>query len=140
MKGIVGLAHNAYMVSDMKASLRFYVEQLGFRHVFSIPRNDGTPWIEYLQVTAGQFIELFYPENEMGGKSSYMHLCLRVESCEETCRELIEKGVAIDVMPNQGADKNIQMWIHDPDNNPIEIMQIDPDSPQAKADEEFLKM
>ena len=30
-------------------------------------------------------------------------------------------------------DKNWQAWIHDPDGNKVELMMIDPDSPQAKA-------
>ena len=137
MKGLVGIAHTAYMVSDMKASLEFYVNKLGFKHAFSIPNSKGEPWIEYLQVTEGQFVELFYPDRAVAGNSAYMHLCLRVESCEDTCAELMEKNVQIDVMPNQGADYNIQMWIHDPDGNPIEIMQISPLSPQAKADANF---
>lgn len=30
-------------------------------------------------------------------------------------------------------DKNWQAWIHDPDGNKVELMMIDPESPQAKA-------
>lgn len=138
MKGIVGIAHAAYMVSDMKVSLKFYAEQLGFKHVFSIPRADGTPWIEYLQVCEGQFVELFYPEHEIKSNSSYLHLCLRVKNCEETCADLEAKGVKIDVYPNRGADNNVQMWIHDPDNNPIEIMEIAPNSPHDLADKAYV--
>ena len=47
---ITGIAHAAYNVSDMKASLDFYVVKLGMKHAFSIPRDDGTPWIEYIKV------------------------------------------------------------------------------------------
>ena len=45
----------------------------------------------------------------------------------------MQAGVEIDVMPRQGKDLNWQMWIRDPDGNRIEIMQIDPNAPQAKA-------
>jgi lactoylglutathione lyase len=41
--------------------------------------------------------------------------------------------VEIDVEPKTGADNNTQAWIHDPDGNKIELMQISPDSPQAIA-------
>ena len=47
---ITGIAHAAYNVSDMKASLDFYVAKLGMKHAFSIPRDDGTPWIEYIKL------------------------------------------------------------------------------------------
>lgn len=135
MNGIMGIAHAAYNVSDMKASLDFYVGKLGFTHSFSIPRDDGTPWIEYLHVAPGQFIELFYSdEAPVGGY--YNHLCLQCEDCAETVKALIANGVEIDVMPNQGKDGNTQAWIHDPDGNKIELMQISPLSPQVKAEKE----
>ncbi len=130
---ITGIAHAAYDVSDMRASLEFYVTKLGMKHAFSIPRDDGTPWIEYLKLAEGQFIELFYSDGGFGGRSSYGHLCLQVPDCAQAERELITAGVEIDVAPCRGKDNNIQMWIHDPDGNRIEIMQIDPSSPQATA-------
>lgn len=134
MKGIMGIGHVAYNVSNMKASLEFYVGKLGFTHSFSIPRDDGTPWIEYLHVAPGQFIELFYSDEAPAG-GYYNHLCLQVEDCAAAVEALRENGVVIDVMPNQGKDFNIQAWIHDPDGNKIEIMQISPVSPQAKAEQ-----
>ncbi len=130
---IAAIAHAAYDVSDMSASLAFYVSKLGMKHAFSIPRDDGTPWIEYLKVAEGQFIELFYSKGGFQTPSSYSHLCLRVEDCEAAQRQLEAAGVAIDVPVKQGKDGNWQMWIRDPDGNRIEIMQISPDSPQAKA-------
>ena len=130
----VGIAHTAYAVGDMKKSLEFYVGKLGFTHAFSLTREDGTPWIEYLNVAPGQFIELFYADKPLGKNSTYRHLCLRVEDCAAAAVELAANGVEIDVQPKQGTDKNIQCWIHDPDGNPVEIMQIAPESPQAKFD------
>ena len=129
-----GIAHTAYAVSDMKASLEFYVEKLGFTHAFSLSKPDtGEKWIEYLRVAPGQFVELFYAEGEIGKNSSYRHLCLETADAYATAKELEARGVKIDVYPKQGSDKNIQCWIHDPDGNPVEIMQISPESPQAKA-------
>lgn len=133
MYGIKGIAHNAYNVSDMKASLDFYVNKLGFTHAFSIPRDDGTPWIEYLHIAPGQFIELFYADKAPEG-GYYNHLCLQVESCEETVKALMANGVAIDVMPSEGKDFNIQAWIRDPDGNKIELMQLSDRSPQHRAE------
>ncbi len=130
---ITGIAHVAYNVSDMKASLEFYVTKLGMKHAFSIPRDDGTPWIEYIKLADGQFIELFYSDGGFEGKSSYNHLCIEVPDCVKAADELKQAGVEIDVMPQQGKDLNWQLWIRDPDGNRIEIMQIDPDAPQAKA-------
>ena len=133
MNGIMGIAHVAYNVSDMKASLDFYVNKLGFTHAFSLLRDDGTPGTEYLHAAPGQFIELFYSDKVPAG-GCYSHLCLQCENCEETVKALMSKGVPIDCMPKKGKDTNSQAWIHDPDGNQIELMQISSSSPQAKAD------
>ncbi|MBR5985547.1 MAG: VOC family protein [Clostridia bacterium] len=130
---ITGIAHAAYNVSDMKASLDFYVAKLGMKHAFSIPRDDGTPWIEYIKLADGQFIELFYSDGGFEGKPAYNHMCIQVPDCIKAAEELEQAGVEIDVMPKQGKDMNWQLWIHDPDGNRIEIMQIDPNAPQARA-------
>ncbi|MBQ3667824.1 MAG: VOC family protein [Clostridia bacterium] len=130
---ITGIAHTAYNVTDMKASLEFYVGKLGMKHAFSIPDNDGQPWIEYLKLADGQFIELFYSGGGFGKNPSYAHLCIQVPCCAEAEQELRLAGVEIDVPTKQGKDTNWQCWIHDPDGNKIEIMQISPTSPQAMA-------
>lgn len=42
-------------------------------------------------------------------------------------------GIALRDVPRQGRDKNWQCWVDDPDGHRIELMQIDPASPQALA-------
>ena len=62
---ITGLAHAAVTVKDMAESLRFYTEALGFQRAFDIrhPVTDE-PWIVYLNISHGQFLELFYGGTE----------------------------------------------------------------------------
>lgn len=131
---ITGIAHTAYTVRDMRATLRFYCGQLGLGHAFSIADNEGNPWIEYVKVAPGQFLEFFYPgEGYEPRQGSYMHLCLLVDDIHKTAEALQDAGVAIRVPPQRGKDLNWQCWADDPDGNPIEFMQIDPQSPQANA-------
>lgn len=128
------IAHVAYHVSNMEQSLDFYVNKLGLEHSFSIENNEGKPWIEYLKITDGQFIELFYGGSEPNEHPhAYAHLCLEVEDIHECAGFLKEKGLTLDVEPVQGKDLNWQCWVSDPDKNPIEFMQISEASPQAKA-------
>lgn len=134
MDGIMGIAHAAYNVSDMQAALHFYVDQLGLTRAFSMCREDGTPGTEYLSIVPGQFLELFYAGKAPNGVC-FNHLCLRVEDCAAAVELLQSKGVSIDVLPKKGHDGNLQAWIHDPDGNKIELMQLFPESPQCKADE-----
>ena len=131
---ISGIAHCAYNVTDMQAALDFYVGKLGMKHAFSLTRPDGTPWIEYIKVAPGQFIELFYADHPFdNGRHAYNHLCLQVPSCKEAEKQLIEAGVTIEVPLKQGSDHNYQLWIRDPDGNRVEVMEISPLSPQSKA-------
>jgi lactoylglutathione lyase len=132
---ITQLAHAAYRVRDLDASLAFYAK-LGVREAFRLYR-DGATWIVYLQVNETQFLELFpTPTLALDGSAaavSYHHFCLQVDDIESTVQTIEERGVVIDRPITMGLDGNWQAWIVDPDGNRIELMQIMPESLQAKA-------
>jgi catechol 2,3-dioxygenase-like lactoylglutathione lyase family enzyme len=132
-----GNAHIAFVVSDMEKSLQFYCEVLGLKKAFDLDDNEGRPWINYLKVADGQFIELFY-----GGKRNYVHhpknagsthVCFEVDDIFEISNHLKTHGIKLDVEPKRGKDQNYQCWTKDPDGFPIEFMQIDPRSPQSNS-------
>ncbi|TDF98719.1 VOC family protein [Paenibacillus piri] len=135
---IKGIGHNAYTVKDMEKSLHFYSDVLGFKKLFELKKPaTGEPWIVYLKVREGQFIELFYGgEKRVEADSAtigYAHLCLEVDDIHEIANYLKSKGVTLDVEPKQGLDLNYQCWAKDPDGNRIEFMQLHPDCPQLKV-------
>lgn len=134
---ITGVAHNAVTVRDMNESLRFYTEALGFKKAFDISRPEtGEPWIVYLNICPGQFLELFY-----GGTTDnpwrddligFNHFCFEVDDIFATVEKIRAAGYPIDIEPNQGADMNWQAWVTDPNGIRIELMKIVPESPQAR--------
>lgn len=131
-----GLAHTAYRIRDLEASLRFYCDQLGFREAFRLHHPEtGALWIVYLQVAREQFVELFPvgPDAVINPGNRYMHLCLETPNLEETVAELERRGVTMMRGISRGLDQNLQAWVKDPDGNEIELMEIHPDSPQAAA-------
>ena len=129
----MGIGHLAFNVADMQKSIVYYCDGLGFTHAFSLKDENGNPWIEYLHIGGGQFIELFYTKPGFeNANTGYAHLCLEVEDCVAACKEFEARGVELTSQPRQGSDFNIQAWTKDPDGNRIEIMQISPDSPQSK--------
>ncbi|HBF39952.1 MAG TPA: VOC family protein [Firmicutes bacterium] len=134
---IKGIAHVALNVTDMQKSLKFYCDGLGFQKAFEIRDDKGNPWIEYVKVRQGQFIELFYPKGPLSKGDTagltYSHLCLEVDDIQEIAARLRSKGLTLDVEPTQGKDHNYQCWVRDPDGNRIEFMQMSPDSPQNKS-------
>ena len=133
----ISIAHLAVTVRDMEESVRFYTEALGFRKAFEIARPEtGEPWIVYMNICPGQFLELFYGGTEenpwRGEQIGFNHLCLEVDDIEEAVERVRKAGYPIDAEPNQGSDHNFQAWIRDPNGIRIELMEIMPDSPQAK--------
>lgn len=130
-----GTAHVSFVVEDMEKSLHFYCDILGLKRAFDMDW-EGNPWLVYVSVRPGQYIELFY-----GGKRKYRnpeaaggdHLCFEVDDIYEIAERLEKNGVTLDVRPMQGKDYNYQCWAKDPDGNRIEFMKIDPRSPQSNA-------
>ena len=132
---ITQVGHAAFGVSDIDAARRYYCEGLGLEEAFQLCRDDGSLWIVYLKVGAGTFIELF-PEPDLEpceANASYKHLCLLVDDLETTVAELRSRGVGLTSEINRGKDGNLQAWTCDPDGNRIELMQIAPESEQARA-------
>lgn len=130
---IKGIAHLAFQVSDMEASVRFYEEALRFKLKFVLEDPQGNPWIVYLSVNDDQFIELFYahkPLENQPKEASYQHLCIEVDDIHELAETMKRKGIPIDNPVILGMDNNYQFWIHDPDGNQIELMEYGTDALQ----------
>jgi len=144
----------------MTRSLEFYCDVLGFEKTFGIDDDAGEPWLNYLKICDGQFLELFFGGSTRGIEnqqqeelqylrsqrlidskavgvasmpSGYLHLCLEVEDIFKIAGHLKARGIKLDIEPKMGKDLNYQCWARDPDGNRIEFMQIDPRSPQART-------
>ena len=134
---VKGVAHLAFCVSDMEASLKFY-ETFGIKKVFSILSDENEPWIEYLKINNNQFIELFYSKEPfeplpMWKQRAYVHLCLAVDDIHAAAKAITDAGYTLVVEPKQGKDNNWQCWTCDPDGNAVEFMQMMPDALQMKS-------
>lgn len=140
------IMHVSFYVNDLDQTLDFYCNKLGlkqkiltrygvykdspkehFRKLAETRPNDI--FLTYVEIAPGQFLE-FFPKTEQQKAHTdwnehvgYSHFALLVDDIHQTCQELIDKGVEIDVMPNIGPSKTWQMWVHDPDGNKFEIMQ-----------------
>jgi len=130
---IKGISHVAFYVSDMERSVHFYCKVLGFTDAFEIRDDEGNPWIRFIKIRDGQFIELFYGSPREVKGQSYSHLCLEVDDIFAIVSRLKSHGIALDAEPMQGKDLNYQCWVRDPDGNRIEFVQMNPESPQMKV-------
>ena len=135
--GLSGIAHVALKVADIRRSLEFYIDRLGFAEMMRLNNDDGSLWLVYLRITDTQFIELFTggqgvraPGHEA---TAINHFCLQSDDLDVTAARLRQAGVKLTVEPKLGLDGNRQCWIEDPDGNRIEFMQMSPDSMQVEA-------
>lgn len=140
---ITGIGHVAFRVTNLDRALDFYCGSLGLGEAFRLEREgEPSPWIVYLQVVPGCFIELFPGAKESvsppGLSAGYNHFCLAVDDMEATLRQLADRGLPITGAPELGLDGNWQYWLADPDGNRIELMQVMSGSPQAVADDSSL--
>lgn len=135
---IKGFAHNALKVSDMQKSLHFYCDLAGLEKAFEINDQQNNPWIVYLKVCGGKFLELFYggvqdPCNHYAGDlTGYHHFCFEVDDIREVCRKMKENGLLETYEPFKGKDGNLSCWTHDPDGNAVEFVQYMPGSDHVK--------
>lgn len=134
-----GLGHVAIKVRNLDASLAFY-EKLGFPEILRLLNDKGEPWIVYLQVSEGVYLELFPggPANEMVAgpeRTGVNHLCLTSSDLDATEAGLKKVGIGLSRprKEGRGVDGNRGMWIEDPDGNRIEIMEMAPDCIQYQA-------
>ena len=129
---ITDLGHTAFRVHDLEKTLAFY-EILGIREAFRLHREDGSLMLIYLHVGGGRFIEIFPGGPEPGTSTgSYFHLCLETDDIEADVAHLKANGIIITQEIKMGLDHNLQAWLKDPDGNPIELMQIMPESPHYR--------
>ena len=134
---LTNLAHVAFHVTDMERSIAFYCGVLGLTKAFELHNDAGEPWIVYLKVCDKQFIELFYhgtgKANPKTHQAGYHHFCFGIDDIQAFTDSLHAKGLFLDKHPTRGKDTNDQIWIQDPDGVDIEVMQLNPHSPQSLA-------
>ena len=132
------LAHLAFGVKDMKKTLVFYTEVMGFQKAFTLfdPNDDTQPWIEYVRISEGNFIEFFYSDSVTDfskEETSYQHLCLETDDIWAFVEQMKRHNYPLDAPISMGLDNNWQCWVSDPDGNRIEIMQYGEASLQKRV-------
>ena len=110
-------------VSDVDASLRFYVELLGLREVRRRESERGRFTLIFLAAPGDEDaqIELTYnwdPE-EYGGGRNFGHVAYQVDDIYALCQRLMDGGVTINRPPRDGH----MAFVRSPDGISIELLQ-----------------
>ena len=124
------LIHAGFVVKDLAAEKRFYVDLLGFRlYWYGGFKDDGVDWYE-LQVPDGpDWIEymLNIPANsdqkELGVQN---HFSFGVENVHDAAAQLRVNGLRTFDGPEVGRDGKDSLDAYDPDGTRVEVMEFTP--------------
>jgi lactoylglutathione lyase len=133
---VKGIAHIALEISNLQASLDFYVNALGLEYKFDGKDEAGVIKMVYLKISDGVFIEMFPSGIHKPERKHYLigfhHLCLEVDDIYKTVAEIESKGYTLKHPVQVGGDGSLQCWVDDPDGNPVEFMQYTENSLQVQ--------
>lgn len=129
--------HNAIRVKGIEAMLQYYSYGFGFEEAFRIFNDDGSLRIVYLHISDGQYLELCLggssrPEFDDAESLGHRHMAFIVDDLAKLKPEMEERGVVFDSDILSMKDHNQAAYLFDPEGNKIELVEIRPESPQAK--------
>ncbi|MDR1540784.1 MAG: VOC family protein [Clostridiales bacterium] len=121
------IAHNALAVTDMVKALEFYCGKIGLKKAFALDAPQGKPWIVYLKIAKGAFLELFYNGVKDREKAydfdaiGYSHWAVSVDDIAPLAERLWRNGVFESEAAKKTAIEKENIWIHDPGGNAVEF-------------------
>lgn len=118
--------HVAIIVSDLEAARAFYVNKLGFTVIRENYRAGREDWKLDLRVNDDTELEIFVEKNPPKRVSrpeacGLRHLAFRVDSVEETVRELEALGIPCEPVRLDDYTGAKMTFFFDPDGLPLEI-------------------
>ncbi len=130
--------HTMVRVSDLDASLDFYVNKLGLENIGRFDIEEGRFSLVFLaapgQKEAQVELTWNWDPEELGEGRNFGHLAYQVENIYETCQKLMDAGVTINRPPRDGR----MAFVRSPDNVSIELLQegtpLPPQEPWASME------
>ena len=118
--------HIAIIVSDIEKAREFYIKKLGFEAIRENYRKERDDWELDLRVDEHTELEIFAEKNppkrvNRPEACGLRHLAFRVESVEETVKELDEIGIECEPIRTDTYTGEKMTFFFDPDGLPLEI-------------------
>ena len=115
--------HTMVRVTDIDASLRFYVEALGLKELSRKDYPQGRYTLVFLSAPGDESAQVELTHNwdpqAYGGGRNFGHLAYAVDDIYATCERLRAHGVTISRPPRDGR----MAFVRSPDNISIELLQ-----------------
>ena len=118
--------HIAIIVSDVEKAKEFYIRKLGFEVIRENYRKERDDWKIDLRIDEHTELEIFAEKNppkriNRPEACGLRHLAFRVESVEETVKELAKIGIECEPIREDSYTGEKMTFFFDPDGLPLEI-------------------
>lgn len=134
---VTSLGHLNLRVADLDAMAHFYRDQVGFKEMTRLKRDNGDTWLIYLRITDDQYLELMTgaetTQAPPDGPAGVTHFCFTIDDLDVEKARLSAAGIEMTTQITRGLDGNRGAWIVDPEGNRIELMEMAPDCIQFQA-------
>jgi len=133
---IVGMAHMAYYVSDLKKARDYYEGFLGFQEAFVLKNADGSEHVVFIKINDHQFIELYAEPSKNYG---YIHDAgFETNDAKGMRDHLAAAGIEVPATVARDAAGNLSFDITDPSGFTLQIVQYLPDSMTGKTKGKYM--
>ena len=133
---IVGMAHMAYYVSDLKQARDYYEGLLGFEEAFALKNPDGTEHIVFIKINDHQFIELYAEPVKNYG---YIHDAgFETNDAKGMRDHLASMGVAVPTTVTKNEEGDLSFDFLEPSGFTVQIVQYMPGSKVTASKGKFM--
>ena len=122
---VLGLAHAAFYVEDMKEAVAFYTQFLGYESPYSMPLPSGGELV-WIKINDRQSVELFPGTASTPGSDRLAHIAIETDDADAMRLYLQSKGIKVPPKTPVGKSGNKNFMISDPDGNRVEIVEYLP--------------
>jgi catechol 2,3-dioxygenase-like lactoylglutathione lyase family enzyme len=133
---IIGMAHMAYYVSDLKQARDYYEGFLGFEEAFTLKNPDGTDHVVFIKINDHQFIELYAEPVKNYG---YIHDAgFETNDAKGMRAHLASLGVSVPANVTKNEEGDLSFEFLDPSGFTIQIVQYLPGSKVTATKGQFM--
>jgi catechol 2,3-dioxygenase-like lactoylglutathione lyase family enzyme len=133
---IVGMAHMAYYVSDLKQARDYYEGFLGFQEAFTLKNPDGSDHVVFIKINDHQFIQLYAEPVKNYG---YIHDAgFETNDAKGMRDHLASIGVTVPAAVTKNEEGDLSFDINEPSGFTIQIVQYMPNSKVVATKGKFM--
>jgi catechol 2,3-dioxygenase-like lactoylglutathione lyase family enzyme len=133
---IIGMAHMAYYVSDLKKARDYYEGFLGFEEAFTLKNPDGTDHVVFIKINDHQFIELYAEPVQNYG---FIHDAgFETNDAKGMRDHLASIGVTVPANVTKNEEGDLSFDFLEPSGFTIQIVQYMPSSKVTATKGQFM--